>query len=204
MLRRFAGMMPGLEATDVLHADDSPDPPAAPDQPALLPHHAQFGQLRRDILTSGRCPHALIDVDNPSVWTDVERPSCCHTHRAQDAVRLCSFFRRIRKDRIIGVDVLGKFLVGFRVVYAHREVGDIECANRGAALTERLAFRRSATGERFWEPRQYDSAFAFEISKRVNLAVGAWQAEGGRRITHFQHRGLLRESQQPCGHAERN
>jgi hypothetical protein len=96
--------------------------------------------------------------------------------------------------------VLGKLLVGLCVIYADREVGDVEGADRVAALTERLAFRCSSAGEGFWEPRQDDGAFAFEVSKPVDLPVGALQAESGRGITHLQLRGLPRESEHPCGH----
>jgi hypothetical protein len=137
----------------------------------LASRHLQRSQPLRDVHTSCRGLDALVDVENSSIRPDVKRPARCEAHHAEHTIGSGSFFRGIGEDRIVGADMLGEFLVRLGVVHARREVGDVECANRVAALTERLAFRRSSACKRFGKPRQHHGALAFEIRERVRLAV---------------------------------
>jgi hypothetical protein len=175
-------------------------PPTYQTHPTLL--DLKLRQLRGDVTTCRRRLHALIDVNNRPVTPHIERPSRRQADHAEHAIRPRRFLCWIRKDRIIGADLLGKLLAGLGIVYADGEVGDVEGANRIAALTERLAFRGSSAGERFREPRQDDVAFAFEVSERVDPAVGPLQAERRRGISDVQLHGLLRASEPTRGHTE--
>ena len=174
-----------------------------PQVPRLSPlRYAELRQLRGDVPTSSRRLDVLIDVHDRSIRPNVERPARCHPDYAKYAVRFGCFLRLIGKDGVVGADVLGKLLIGLRVVDANCEVGDIECTNRSAALTERLALRGSSASERFWEPRQNDGALASKITQRVGFTVGALEAERRRGIADLQVRGLLRESEQTGRHAD--
>ena len=62
-------------------------------------------------------------------------------------------FLGIAEDGIVRLDMLGELLVRLGIVDAGGEIDDVgEGPDVVAALTERLAFGRSTTGERFREP----------------------------------------------------
>jgi hypothetical protein len=69
--------------------------------------------------------------------------------------------------------MFGEFLVGLRVIDADGEVGDVELADRFAALTERLALGRSSAGEGLREPCEHDGALARVVGESMRLAVRA-------------------------------
>ena len=68
--------------------------------------------------------------------------------------------------------------VGGDVVDTRHEISDIERANGGAALTERLALGRSAAGEGLREPGQDHPASAV-VGEAMHSAVGAGERERG-------------------------
>ena len=66
-------------------------------------------------------------------------------------------FFGVAEDGIVRLDMLGELLVRLGIVDAGGEVDDVgEGPDGVAALTERLALGRSATGERFGEPGDDD------------------------------------------------
>jgi len=134
--------------------------------------------------------HLFVDVENPTVRADIERPS--RGERLvliDDSVRRRHFLRRIAQQGIVGAQRLREGLVRLGRVDADREVRDVEGADGIAALTERLAFRRSATGERFGEPGKDHRLLAFVVGEPVPLAVGPHQGEGRSRIANFEVTG---------------
>ena len=127
--------------------------------------YAQLRKLRGDV-RAGRCGlDRFVDVQDLAVGTDVERPAAGKSFCTQDAIRSGDLFARIRQNRVVGFNVRSKLLVLFGRVDARREIGNIELPDRFAALTERLAFGRSATGEGFGEPGEHDGAFALVVGK---------------------------------------
>jgi hypothetical protein len=82
--------------------------------------------------------------------------------------------------------VLGELLVRFRVVNADGVVGDVELPEGIAALTERLAFGGSPTGEGLGEPGQHDGALAFVVGEFVRLAVRSLKVEWRRNVADLQ------------------
>ena len=133
-----------------------------------------------------------IEIDNPPVRTDIERPA--HRTlplRVHYAISGRDFFFGIREDGVIGLNVLREFLVGVRIVDACREIRDVlERTQIGAALTERLAFGRSTSGECGREPGKHHG-LAFVIRQAMNLAVGPLEREVWRAIANLQN-GLRR------------
>jgi hypothetical protein len=149
---------------------------------------AQLRELRRNIRAGRRRLHRFIDMENPAVGADVERPARCEAEAAQNTVGGRNLFRRIREDRVVGLDVLGELPVFFCAIDAGREVSDVELPDGLAALTERLAFGRSTTSERFREPGEHDGAVALEVRKSIGLSVGPRKVEGRRWIADLQFR----------------
>ena len=127
--------------------------------------HAELAELGGDVLTGACDLDRFVDVQDLAVDADVERPARGHSGRAEYAVGGSRGFGGIGEDGIVGFDVLGELGVRLGVVNADGEVGDVERSDGFAALTERLAFRRSSAGEGLWEPRQDDGAFALEVGK---------------------------------------
>ena len=106
-----------------------------------------------------------------------------------DAVGFGNVLARIAQDRVVHPKRLGKRLVSlFSVnrIATCRKIGHVKFADFRAALTERLAFGRSATGEGFGEPRQDDRLLSFVIGELVRFAVAPWQFEVRRGIAGFQ------------------
>ena len=161
---------------------------------------SQLRQLRRDIRAGRRRLHRFVDVENPAVGADVERPARCEAQSAQNTVGGRNLFRRIREDRVVGLDVLGELPVLFRVIDAGREVSDVELPDGLAALTERLAFGRSTASERFRKPGEHDGALALEVGKSIGLAVRPWKVEGRSRIADLQFGSRLSAEAGEAGH----
>jgi hypothetical protein len=96
--------------------------------------------------------------------------------------------------------VLRELPVLFRGIDAGREVSDVELPEGLAALTERLAFGRSTTSERFWKPGKHDGALAREVGKSIGLTVGPWKIEERGRIADLQFGTRLSAEAGEAGH----
>jgi hypothetical protein len=109
-----------------------------------------------DVLSCGLRAHLGIDIEDAPVGSDVEGPPGGEwAVRVDDAVRGRRFLVRVAQDGIVGLDVLGELLVRLGIIDARSKVDDVgEGPDGSAALTERPAFRCSATGERLGEPRE--------------------------------------------------
>ena len=103
-----------------------------------------------------------------------------------DAVGGGDFLLGIAQDGVIGLDMLGEFLVRLGIIDAGREIDDVrKRPDVLAALTERATFGRSTTGERFGEPGE-DDRLALVVGQTVHLAVRSLQRERRRGISHFE------------------
>ena len=147
----------------------------------------QLFQLVDDLLAVVFGFDFLLNVKNLAFFADEE----CHSPRKPagfivDAVRLGDFSVRIAEDRVVQIQRLGEVCVLFDGIAACGEVGDVEFFQAFAALTERFALSRSATGKGFGVPCDDDDFFVFELSQFVILAVAAFQLEGWGVITRFQ------------------
>jgi hypothetical protein len=111
----------------------------------------------------------LVDVLDLPIDAYVERPSC--DARRGDPVCFGHLPRGITQKRVIYAQRLRICLVRFRGIDTDGEKRDIERADFVAALTERLAFRRSATAECLDKPDKNHRLLATEISQVIGLAV---------------------------------
>jgi len=103
-----------------------------------------------------------------------------------DAIRRRHLLVGIAQDGIIGLDVLGELPVRFRIVDTGREIYDVgEGPDVFTALTERLAFGRSTTGERLRKPGKHHG-LALVLREAVDLAIGALECERRGGIPGFQ------------------
>jgi hypothetical protein len=167
-------------------ASSTPSLPSTPSDVFLPFRDAQLRELRSDILSRRGGFHRLVDMQDLAVRSDVEGPSVGEAHAAGDSVGITDGFGGIRQDWVIRFDMLRELLVGLLVVKADCVVGDVELPDAFAALTERLAFGGSSTGEGFGKPGQHDGALAFVVGELVQLAVRSLQTEWGRGIAHVQ------------------
>ena len=116
----------------------------------------------------------LVDRQDFSIFADVKRPAKRHLALGIDnPVSLGDFCAGIAQDRIVQLDGFGELRVFVRRIATGCEIGDIKFTDVVAARTERLAFRRSPTGEGLGKPGNHDRLFAFEIGKFIGLAVAA-------------------------------
>src|SRR5579872_5518804 len=120
--------------------------------PLLLLLDPELFHLRDDVLAGRRGLDGLVDERDLAVRIDVVRP----------ALRELALWRRVRRDHLIREgDLLvgvgehrkvrmlfgGERLVVLERIDADHEVRDVESANDGPALTERVAFGGSTGGE---------------------------------------------------------
>jgi len=99
--------------------------------------HAELGELRGDGLAMRRRAHQSVNVENPAIHADVERPS--RRKRlvgVNHAVGQRDVFIRITQERIVDAQRLRESLVRVGVVNADGEVGDVERPYLIATLTE--------------------------------------------------------------------
>src|SRR5258708_2872681 len=147
------------------------------DSPWAVPHtlwlllggrHVELFQVRDQVLTGVSRAHLPVDVEDLAVRSDVERPAIGHFADVelavigQHTVLPRGFLRRVGEDREVGLLLLRERGVVRQGVDADHEIRDVERANQLAALTERLAFGGSTTGERLGEPCQHDG-FAAQL-----------------------------------------
>ena len=164
-----------------------------------------------------------VDVEDLAVLADVEGPALGETdERHQDTVGLGDLLLRVGEERVVEAERLGELLVLLGAVGADPEVGHVEVPDLVAALTERLALPRSATGESLGEPGQDDRLLVLVVRERVGLAVGsdqrerrrggAWPelggaggradeqaGESGEQPRHLQHGYSFRKGVLDCG-----
>ena len=160
------------------------------DRVALLPlRDIQLTKLRDHVGTRRRRLHGVVDVEDLSVGCDVERPSPREARRPEHAVLGGDFFRDVAEDWVVRFVHLGELLVVLGCVDANHVVRDVVLPNQIAALTERLAFGRSTTGERLREPREHDCLLAARLRQRVSLAVRSRRRERGGHVTNLQFHG---------------
>jgi hypothetical protein len=134
-----------------------------------------------------------IDVQDLAVGADVERPACRQRMLGIDyAVGGSDLLLGIAEDGIVRLDVLGELLVRLGIVNAGGEEDDVgEGPDVVAARTERPAFGRSATGERFGEPGD-DDRLALVVGQTMRLAVGSLERERRRDVAGFEDRNERR------------
>jgi hypothetical protein len=112
--------------------------------------------------------------------------------RVHDAVGPGNRLLGIAEDGVVRLDVLCELLVRLGVVDAGGEVDDVvEGPDVVAALTERSAFGRSTTGERFREPGE-DDRLALVVGQTMRLAVGSRERERRRNVAGFEDRNARR------------
>jgi hypothetical protein len=144
-------------------------------------------QLLDDILTGRLGADLVVNVQDLAVRPDVERPA--RRKRVlgiDDAVGGCNLLFRISEDGVVGFDVLGELLVRLGIVDAGGEIDDVgEGPDVVAALTERPAFGRSTTSERFREPGD-DDRLALVVGQTMRLAVGTRERERRRDVAGFE------------------
>ena len=150
-------------------------------------------QLLDHILAGSFRADLRIDVQDLAVRANVERPARRQRMLGIDyAVRGSDLFLGIAEDGIVRLDMLGKFLVRLGIVDAGGEEDDVgEGPDVVAARTERPAFGRSTTGERFREPGD-DDRLALVIGQTMRLAVGSLERERRRDVAGFENRNERR------------
>ena len=126
------------------------------------PRNLQLRQLLHHVITGRGSVHGPIDEENPSIGADVESVPG-RIAGLQDAVSLRRLLVGVAEDRIVQAQRLGEFAIGFGVVDAGSEVGDLEIPDLRPARTERLAFRRSSAGERLGKPGDDDRLLPPEL-----------------------------------------
>ena len=98
---------------------------------------AKLGELGGHHLALRDRIHLLIDVENATVRSDVERPP--RRERlvfVDDAIGLRYGFRRVAQQRVVDAERLCKLPVGVGCVDADGKIRDVELPNRVATLTE--------------------------------------------------------------------
>ena len=119
-----------------------------------------------------------------AVLADIVGPTIRHPTGIEAAESVGEFFAGVAQDWVIQVQTFSEVSVFLDVVDAGGEVGNIEFTNEFAALTERLAFFRSATGERFGIPRNYKSFFPFELLRGIGFSIAADQCKIGHLVSN--------------------
>ena len=116
--------------------------------------------------------HLLVNEENLPFRADVECPTLRQrTALVNNTVSLCDFLSRIAEDGVIELKRFGELLVHLRGIAAGGKVGNIELTKGVAALTERLALRRSATGKCLGIPSDHHRSLSPKIRQLVGLAV---------------------------------
>ena len=147
---------------------------------------AELFQPRRYVSAGGVRVHALVDMEDLALSIDVVRPSMRQlTLGRHHSIRLRDVLTGIAQKRVVEREGFRKLFVGLGRIAACSKVIDGKSPNRVAALTERLAFARSPTGESFWKPCKDDS-LALQIREPVRLSVGTLELEVRRRVANVQ------------------
>ena len=135
-----------------------------------------------------------VDVEDLAVDAYIEGPARSGRFVVSDyAVHLRGTTFRVAEERVINIKLRSKLLVFIEGIDAHGKKRYVECANLVAALTERLALRRSTSAERSREPGEHDRLLATVLRQPVSPAVGNPQLEIRSDIA-----GLQRSGNYPC------
>ena len=106
----------------------------------------------------------------------------------------------VRDHRETVANLAGELRVALRGVGAHHEDGDVVVREGLSAVTQRLEFLRSASGEGQRKPGQHVGAGVREVRCAVLDAAGAHEQEVRCRIAHGQlcgqHRARYQRGQQ--------
>src|SRR5262249_40526121 len=140
----------------------------------LLLFYAELFQLGDDVLSGVLSARVLFDVEDLAVGPDVERPAAGvrrrirlrGARRVDDSVGVGGGSRGIAEDDEVSLLFFGEGLVVFRRIHADHEIRDVEVPNQFPALTERVAFGCSSTGEGFGKPGE-DDRLALQLRQRV-------------------------------------
>ena len=98
---------------------------------------AKLRKLRGDRLALIRGADLLVDVEDAAIGADIKSPSGGkRLVLVHDAVGFGDLLRGITQQREVDAQRLRKRFVDVRRVDANREIGDIECADVIATLTE--------------------------------------------------------------------
>ena len=98
---------------------------------------AKLRKLRGDRLALVRGTDLLVDVENAAVGSDIKRPSGSkRLILVHHAVGFGNLLGGITQQREVDAERLRKPFIDVRWVDANREIGDIECADVIATLTE--------------------------------------------------------------------
>ena len=125
----------------------------------------------------------LIDVNDLAIFANVDRPSLgIAVGRINEAVRLSNLATGIAQQREVELQFVGKLLVQLLFIATGAKISDFKLLQGGAAVTQRLAFRRSATGLCFGIPSDHHRLLPDKIGELVHLAVTALQLKGRRGI----------------------
>lgn len=152
----------------------------------LLRRHAEFLQLGGNVGAVRAGGYVLVDEEDLAIRANVMRVTKRNTSIfVHNAVGRGHFLSRIAENRVIEVQRLGEPLVLFGGIAACGEVNDVELTKGVAALTERLAFLRSAAGESFGIPSDHYS-LALKLGELVSFAVAAGQFKRRCGISDFQ------------------
>ena len=111
----------------------------------------------------------LVDVEDLSIAPDIKRPP--GNRRCGHAVRFGDLLGGVTQNRVVHTERLRIRLIGFLGVGADGKQRGIERVDILAALTERLAFRRSTRAERLHKPNENHRLLATEIGQAVRPAV---------------------------------
>ena len=106
----------------------------------------------------------LVDKQNLAVRADVERPAeGKRTLLSDHTVGFRYFAAGVAQNREVEFQRFSESFVLFGKITTRSEIGRVELTQVVAALTERLAFLRSATGERFGIPGHDHDLFVLEV-----------------------------------------
>lgn len=126
--------------------------------------NTELCELGGDVLAMHRGAYLLVDIENPSIEANVKGPTRSERLILVDhAVRGRDLFGGVAQQGIVHCQRLRKRFICLSWIDAYREVRHVELANRIAALTERLAFRRSSSSESLGKPGEHHNLLAFVI-----------------------------------------
>jgi len=155
--------------------------------------YAGNSELRKrpdEVGTTGSRFDLLVDTGDLTVLADVEGPALGVGARVGEYPEsLGDRLVGVTQDRVVELQRFGKLAVGLRVVGAGCKVEDVERFEFLAAVPQRLAFQRSATGKGLGKPGDDDGLLTDEIGRSIFFSVGAPHFEGGGLVSDTKRLG---------------